>query len=108
MASHANRKRRGTDRERAVKAWYEDKGWLAFRAPASLGCADVIAIRSANGLSEVHLLEVKSTAKGPYEHFGPKERQRLRAVALETGACALLAWWPPRKPLKLIEESEWP
>lgn len=114
--SHANRKRRGTDRERAVKAWYEDKGFVAFRAPASLGFADVIAMRRGaltegelgGPLSDVHFVECKSTAAGPYEHFRPAARERLREAAEKAGAEAWLAHWPSRGDLRFIHSDDWP
>lgn len=113
--SHSNRKRRGTDRERAVKAWYEDKGFVAFRAPASLGFADVIAMRKGTiyegwtgPLAEVHFVECKSTAAGPYEHFRPADRKRLKEAAQKAGADAWLAWWPSRGELKFISADQWP
>lgn len=98
-------KARGTQRERAVRDKLAKDDWLAFRAPASLGCADVIALRDG---SRPRLIEVKSTAQGPYEHFGPAARLRLSLAAQMAGADALLAWWPPRGVLRFIEESEWP
>lgn len=105
--------RRGHDRERRVVDFYRDRDWLAFRAPASLGVADVVAIRAAfltPGLqrSVVELCEVKSTAGGPYEHFGPADRARLSDAARMCGATAVLAWWPPRGKLMFIPEAEWP
>jgi hypothetical protein len=54
------------------------------------------------------LVEVKSTAGGPYERFSPAEREVLALEALKGGARAVLAYWPPRKPLRLIPSSEWP
>lgn len=96
---------RGHDRERAVRNKLLSDDWLAFRAPASLGCADVIALRAG---SRPRLIEVKSTAQGPYEHFGPAARLRLSASARLAGADALLAWWPSRGVLRWIPESEWP
>jgi Holliday junction resolvase len=96
---------RGHDRERAVRAWYSDRDWLAFRAPASLGVADVIALRDGY---RPQLVEVKSTAGGPYEHFGPADRADLRAAAKLAGADCLLAWWPPRGKLRFIPSVEWP
>ena len=102
MSAHG---RRGHQRERAVRDLLLDQDWVAFRAPASLGCADVIALRAG---SRPRLVEVKSTAQGPYEHFGPADRKRLRFAAEMAGADALLAWWPPRGKLRWIPEQEWP
>lgn len=96
---------RGIQRERAVRHWYLERDWLAFRAPASLGCADVIALKAG---SRPHLVEVKSTAQGPYEHFGPTDRQLLREAAAMAGADAMLAWWPSRGKLRFIPAAEWP
>ena len=74
-------------------------------SPSILGAADVIALRAG---SRTQLIEVKSTAKGPYEHFGPAARTRLSLTAKLAGADALLAWWPPRGKLRFIPEHEWP
>lgn len=96
---------RGHDRERAVRNWYLERDWLAFRAPASLGVADVIALKDGQ---RPHLVEVKSTAAGPYHGFGPQDRARLLFAAKLAGAVALLAWWPPRGQLRFIGVEEWP
>ena len=96
---------RGIQRERDVRRLMQDDGWIAFRAPASLGCADVVALRAG---SRPRLVEVKSTAQGPYERFGPAARERLRLAAELAGADAYLVWWPARgKPLWL-HSSGWP
>lgn len=97
--------RRGHDRERQVVLAMRDEDWLAFRAPGSLGVADVVALRAG---SRSRLVEVKSTAGGPYEHFGPADRERLSEAARLAGADAWLAWWPSRGKLRWIPESEWP
>ena len=102
MSAHG---RRGSQRERAVRDLLLSADWIAFRAPASLGCADVIALRDGN---RPRLIEVKSTAAGPYSHFGPAARHRLSFSARLAGADALLAWWPPRGRLRWLPESEWP
>lgn len=96
---------RGIDRERAVVRWYRDRDYVAGRAPASLGEFDVWAKRHDTRLQ---LVEVKSTASGPYERFGPDARARLLAVAEMAGAEAWLAWWPPRGELQWIPASAWP
>lgn len=96
---------RGIQRERAVRDYFLDRDWIAFRAPASLGVADVVALRDGN---RPRLVEVKSTAGGPYERFGPADREKLRRAAEIAGADAFLAWWPPRGKLRLIGPEEWP
>lgn len=96
---------RGIQRERAVRDKLAKDDWLAFRAPASLGCADVIALRDG---SRPRLIEVKSTAQGPYEHFGPAARVRLSLAGRLAGADCFLAWWPSRGVLRWIPEAEWP
>lgn len=95
---------RGHDRERAVRDLLLSEDWLAFRAPASLGVADVVALKLGH---RPRLVEVKSTI-GPYSHFGPQARARLSFAAEMAGADALLAWWPSRGRLRWIPESEWP
>jgi hypothetical protein len=52
---------------------------------------------------EAWLIEVKSTAGGPYERFGPKDRVSLKAEADRGGARPWLAWWPPRGKLIFID-----
>lgn len=96
---------RGVQRERQVRALLANDDWVAFRAPASLGCADVVALRAG---SRPRLIEVKSTAQGPYEHFGPADRERLRLAAELAGADAYLVWWPARGKPRWIPASEWP
>lgn len=96
--------RRGHDRERRVVDILKDEDWLAFRAPGSLGVADVVALREG---STPRLIEVKSTIS-PYSHFLPADRARLSLAAKLAGATAWLAWWPARGSLRWIAESEWP
>lgn len=96
---------RGHDRERQVKALLESQDWLVLRAAGSLGCVDLVALRDG---SRPRLLEVKSTAQGPYERFGPRARAELAFAAELAGAEALLAWWPPRGVLRMIPATEWP
>lgn len=98
-------KRAGTQRELAVRNHLRDRDWLAFRAPASLGVADVVALRDG---SRPRLIEVKSTAQGPYESFGPAARQKLLLAAELAGADAYLAWWPKHGELRWLHSSEWP
>lgn len=98
-------KSRGIARERQVRDVLAKDDWLAFRSPASLGCADVIALKDGR---RPRFVEVKATADGPYKGFGPAARVRLSLTARMAGADAFLAWWPPRGPLRWISETEWP
>jgi len=119
--------RRGHDRERDVEALLCGWGWLAERKPASKGVADVTAIggefaRWEGGhpsplqwsLPIILLVEVKSTAGGPYERFGPAEREELRVAAALHSCQCVLAWWPPSPgkakdaALRWIFEEQWP
>jgi len=96
---------RGHNRERDVRKLLREDGWLVIRAAGSLGTGDLVALKA--GMTP-RLVEVKSTAGGPYERFGPAERRALSEAAEIAGAEAFLAWWPPRRPLRWIPEIEWP
>lgn len=96
---------RGVDRDRKVRDLLAGEDWFAVCSRGSHGCADVVAIRVG---SIPRVIQVKSTAQGPYEHFGRHDRGELSKAAELGGAQALLAWWPPRGKLRWIEESEWP
>jgi Holliday junction resolvase len=96
---------RGHDRERQVKRLLEGEDWFVARAAGSLGDADLVALKDGK---RPRLIEVKSTAGGPYEHFGPKDRSDLAWAAGLAGADAWLAWWPPRGTLRWIPATEWP
>lgn len=98
--------RRGIQRERdLVKRLREDEGWFAMRSPASLGVADVIALKRGE---RSRFYEVKSTAKGPYHSFGPDDRKALSVAARRAGADAILCWWPKNSQPDFIPEAEWP
>jgi Holliday junction resolvase len=96
---------RGHSRERAVKLQLESEDWFVTRAAGSLGDADLVALKAGHA---ARIIEVKSTAKGPYEHFGPRDRAAILFAAQVAGAVAELAWWPPRGKLRFIPASEWP
>lgn len=96
---------RGHDRERAVKKLLELDGWFVIRAAASLGFADLVALRDGD---LPRMIEVKSTAGGPWEHFGPADRQALSDAADKAGAVAVLCWWPPRRDPRWLHRDVWP
>ena len=96
---------RGHDRERAVRRLLEADDYWVARAAGSLGDADLVALKA--GKRPV-LVEVKSTAAGPFHSFGPKDRTDLLFAASVAGADALLCWWPPRGKSVWLEPSQWP
>jgi len=95
----------GHARERQVVALLRDEDWIAFRAPGSLGCADVIALKDGK---RPRMIEVKATAAGPYAGFLPADRRKLAATAELAGASPELCWWPKRGKPTWIAEEEWP
>jgi Holliday junction resolvase len=96
---------RGHNRERQVRRLLEAEDYWVARAAGSLGDADLVALRKGD---KPRLIEVKSTARGPYHGFGPKERAELKSAAAIAGAEAWLCWWPPRKEARWIAWWEWP
>jgi Holliday junction resolvase len=96
---------RGIQRERQVRQVLEADGWWTARAAGSLGDADVIALKRGH---RPQMIEVKSTAAGPFHSFGPKDRAELLEAAECAGADAFLAYWPSRGKLKFIAPTDWP
>jgi Holliday junction resolvase len=101
------RKRRGGQagraRERQVADKLRSEDWVVVKG-TTYGVCDLVAGRRG----ETMAIEVKSTAGGPYERFGPAARLSLRAEADRAGWRAVLAWWPPKGRMRLIDSSEWP
>lgn len=101
-----NAKAKGSAKERQSKALLELEGWHVTKAGGSLGAADLVALKDGE---RPMLVQVKATAKGPFEHFGPVERAELLSVAKAAGAVPMLAWWKPRaREHRLLESYDWP
>ena len=101
-----NAKEKGAKKERQSKALLEADGWHVTKAGGSLGCADLVALKDGE---RPLLVQVKATAAGPFNGFGPVDRAELLSVAKAAGAVPLLAWWPLRaREHRLIDETEWP
>lgn len=106
----------GHQRERQVKKLLEEEGWFVIRAPASLGVADLVAIRredsrfgTALWSTVVRFIECKANEKGgPYMNFRPEDRQALLDAAEKAGARAELAFWPKFGNLTWIGSEAWP
>lgn len=96
---------RGIQREHQVRDLLLNEDWWVVRAAGSLGDADLVALKNGR---RPKLIEVKSTAAGPYHSFGPKDRADLLAAAELAGADAVLCWWPSRGKPRWIASEEWP
>lgn len=69
-------------------------------------CVDVLSMKAGE---PTYFDEVKSTARAPFNDFGPAKRQALREVAEQAGAIARLVWWPPKaRHARVIEIQDWP
>jgi Holliday junction resolvase len=98
--------RRGRGPEMDVVDLLRDAGFVAYRL--AHGAADVVAMRRDHDPT-TQLIQVKSTAGGPYERFGPADRRALTEDADLAGAEAVLAWWPRGRELpKWIDSEDWP
>jgi Holliday junction resolvase len=95
---------RGRHRERQVAERLRSEGWVVLKG-TSFGVCDLAAMRAGD---TPLLVEVKANQGSPYMNFRGEEREVLALEARRAGARAVLAWWPPRRPLRLIPSSEWP
>lgn len=113
----------GNARELKVMDLLATEGWLCASRRHIGGAGDILAVKlyqdppdhdgtpgEVYSTPEARLIEVKSTARPPWQAsgFGPADRQALVETALQHGAEPLLAWWPPRGKLRWIGPSEWP
>jgi Holliday junction resolvase len=107
----------GANRERQVRAYFRERGFIAIKVSDSAVC-DVVAMKEAikltpgNGAtprSIVLFIECKANKDGgPYSNFRAPEREALVKAAEQAGASALLCWWPPNREPSWINSSEWP
>jgi Holliday junction resolvase len=112
----------GTARELRVVQHFRQRGFVAFRTPASLGVCDVVALKGKltnHGTtrerpgpqlySVAYFIECKANKDGgPYSNFRAPERQALIDAARIAGAHPLLCYWPPNREPSFINASEWP
>ena len=113
-----NTKAKGTAVEHKVRKRLLAEGWVVYRGAASLGSADLIALRKKMApvpsegwgpLAQVLLIQVKANKSGgPYKNFQPAERSSLSAEAAKAGAEAILVHWPPNGEETWLREHEWP
>jgi hypothetical protein len=103
----SNGRARGRDRElRYAEHLEKTEGGLARRFES--GCFDIVWLRRGKPPT---LIQVKSTAGGPWERFGPSARSQALVQAYSAGADALLVHWPKGVGLskaKVIPSWEWP
>jgi hypothetical protein len=120
-SKHRGSAQRGRDTENRVKDVLEADGWLVASRRHYGGAGDLLAVRwddevpddfRGQGLMAGHtvrLIEVKSTAGGPYEGFRTGDRYEMLHAAATHNAEPWLAWWPPLQDQpRWIPASEWP
>jgi Holliday junction resolvase len=113
---------RGIERERALREFLVELGWMSMRAAGSLGPVDVLAIAGAAAVypqamhsllgsppqGEVLLVQCKSTSS-PYANFGPSSRRQLVDLAVDIGGAAWIAHKPKgATSWAWIHSSGWP
>jgi hypothetical protein len=88
-----NRAAKGARFERMTAELYSFDGWVVVRSAASLGPADLLAMRAGD---KPRLVQVKSGGlkRGPWADFRRGERAILRAMAAKAGADAVYYFWP--------------
>lgn len=93
--------------ERKVKLRLKSEGWWVIRAAASLGDADVVALKAGEA---TRFIEVKANKDGgPYKNFSRDDRYELIKAAIMAGAIPELCYWPPgQKEPQWIPSGEWP
>ena len=97
--------RRGIQRERDLVNLLRENDYFALRAPASLGVADVIALKDGK---RPLMIEMKSTTRSPFSGFPPADRADLLFMAALSGAEAWLVHWPKRSKPLWISQEHWP
>ena len=95
---------RGAAREREVQKRYEKRGYMVVRGAGSKG-GDLIAGKIGY---PTLLIEVKTTAAGPWTGFGPAARKQMLDAAERAGWTPLLIWWPPHRKPRYIPKEGWP
>lgn len=97
--------RRGIQRERDLVNLLRQNDYFAMRAPASLGVADVVALK--DGRRPI-MVEMKSTSRSAFAGFPPADRADLLFAAALAGAEAWLVYWPKRSKPQWISPEHWP
>jgi len=97
--------KRGIQRERDLVNLLRQNDYFAMRAPASLGVADVVALK---GGRRPMLIEMKSTSRSAFAGFPPADRADLLFAAALSGAEAWLVYWPKRSKPQWISPEHWP
>jgi Holliday junction resolvase len=102
----------GRARERQVAKKLTEDGWEVIKGTtyghADLWAASPLTHDDGTSSCTLWLIEVKSTAGGPYERFGPADRADLLAAAKRAGGEPVLIWWPPHGQMRIIHASDWP
>jgi Holliday junction resolvase-like predicted endonuclease len=96
--------RRGNAGELRVQAALESTGHLVAQRRHVGGSGDLLAVHR---YFIPLLVEVKTT-QGPFDHFGPEDRQAMLEDAKDYWLEPLLAWTPSPSVLAFVPKSDWP
>lgn len=94
----------GNRREAQVRTELEKYGWTVRKARASLGAADLVALRGSRKL----LIQVKAVKGNAYKTFGPKDRAELIKESEFCGGTPVLVHWPPYGNCRWLWVRHWP
>ena len=78
-------KQRGSNFERRVKAWLEERGWTVFRSAGSRSVADLIALRPGIIVLAVQCKASHKPVLKQIERAGLFALQKLGAIVLVIG-----------------------
>jgi hypothetical protein len=111
---------KGASRENDVAKWLaspEGGEYDVTRSAGSKWGKDLVAARAVSAIPsdpsdwpDLLFVEVKATAGGPWERFGPAARRALIRCGEKAGARVVLCWAPKADPAswEWLRPDEWP
>lgn len=106
-----NTARKGNGKELRSAELFATEGYVVGSRRHIAGPGDLLVVRARPRLryTDALLVEVKCTAAGPFDHFGPADRLAMAEYCEEHWLTPALAWWAPKaKAHKLIFFEDWP
>lgn len=97
--------KRAAQDERDFVYWLRERGWVAYRTPASKGATDVVALK--HGSIQLYQLKSGRTNGSDFRGFGPADRERLLGEAAQAGGVCCLVL-RERGGWRFRPSEEWP